>query len=69
LRPLAEQATAQDIAEVEQQLARAAKLRPAQPDAARRIWSSLLEIYGDRPWAQHALEPARQGLEASSPSS
>jgi serine/threonine-protein kinase len=68
LRPLADQATAQDVAEIEQQLARASKLHASQPDAARRIWSSLLELYRDRPWAQHALEPARQGLDATSSS-
>lgn len=68
LRPLAEQATAQDIAEIERQLARAAQLKDSQLDAARRIWSSLLELYGDRPWAQRALEPARQGLGATSSS-
>ena len=68
LRPLAEQATAQDVAEIELQLARAAKLQAARPVAARRIWSSLLELYGDRPWAQRALEPARQSLGATSAS-
>lgn len=67
LRPLAEQATAQDIAEIEQQLARAAKLQATQLDAARSIWRSLLELYGDRPWAQRVLEPARQGLGETSP--
>ncbi|MBX9792051.1 MAG: serine/threonine protein kinase [Pirellulales bacterium] len=65
LKPLAEQATAQDLAEIHRQLARAAELQTAEPDMARRIWASLIELYGDRPWAQQALEPARAGLHAA----
>ncbi len=57
-----------DLAEIKQQLNRADSLAPASPDEAVRIWRSLLELYGDKRWAQPSLEKARQAVAAESDS-
>jgi len=47
---------------VERQLARADRLAATDPQAAKRIWRAIVELYGDKAWAATPVARARQHL-------
>jgi serine/threonine-protein kinase len=50
------------LAKLEERLDSADKLRAESPEEARRVYRSLIDLYGDKPWAAAAVERARQSL-------
>ena len=54
--------SAEQLRLVEAQVERAKALEKDDPDSAKRIWQSILELYGDKPWAVEVVELARQSL-------
>ncbi|HEX3999353.1 MAG TPA: protein kinase [Pirellulales bacterium] len=51
---------------IDANLARAQELRATAPEKARAIWSSIVELYGDKPWAADEVKKARDALAAAS---
>ncbi len=49
---------------IAEQLARAEKLKGAEPTAARKIWSGIVELYGNKPWAADEVQRAKEKLSA-----
>ena len=47
---------------VKTQAERAKTREKDDPAGAKRIWQSILELYGDKPWAAEVVESARQSL-------
>lgn len=47
---------------LERQFDRAASLRQSDPAKARAMWTAIVELYGDKPWAQEVVEKARTAL-------
>ncbi len=48
---------------LESRLARAAELRGSDPQAARRIYQGLVELYAEKPWAAEIIERAKTALD------
>jgi hypothetical protein len=48
------------------QLARAAKLADEDPATAQAIWQSVIELHGDKDWAQDLVRQARAALDEKS---
>lgn len=46
-------------------LAKAQQLDATQPAASRKIYVGIVELYGDKPWAQDLVQQARTALAAS----
>jgi hypothetical protein len=49
---------------IEQRMAAARELAATNPQQARRIYQSLIALFGDKAWAADALSAARRELEA-----
>jgi serine/threonine-protein kinase len=49
---------------IEQQLAAARRRAASDPEQARRMYHSLIELFGDKPWARDAVAAAQQELAA-----
>jgi hypothetical protein len=47
---------------LEARVKRAGELEKSHPEAARRIWSAIGKLYGDKPWAAPFVEEAKQAL-------
>ncbi len=47
---------------IDENLSRADQLRATDPAKARAIYSSIIELYADKPWAADRVERARAGL-------
>jgi hypothetical protein len=52
----------ESLAELEDRLTRAEGFRASDPQTARLMWQSLVELYRDKPWAAEAVAKARQAL-------
>ena len=51
-----------DLAAIEARLAAARELSGSDPAAARRIYQSVVELYGDKPWAAAPVTTARDEM-------
>ena len=56
---------AADVSALDARLKEAARLEPKDPAGARRIWSGIVELYGDKPWAAAQVRTAREALARS----
>jgi hypothetical protein len=43
----------------------AEQIQPVDPSQARKIWQSIVTLYGDKPWAAAWVERARAAVEQS----
>lgn len=48
---------------IDANLARAEQLRTSNPAEARAIWASIVELYGDKPWAAARVAKAKAALD------
>lgn len=58
---------AADVSALDARLKEAARLEPKNPAGARRIWSGIVELYGDKPWAAAQVRAAREALARTTP--
>jgi serine/threonine protein kinase len=56
------QMQADELAALEQQLERAAKLAESDRPGAEKIWRGIITLYSDQPWASELVEQARSAL-------
>jgi serine/threonine-protein kinase len=61
-----EQAAKPQLELIESRLQTAEKLQASDPEAAVRIWQAIVRLYGDKPWANSAVERAKRALKAES---
>jgi hypothetical protein len=52
---------------IDANLSRAEQIRTTDPTKARAIWSSIVELYADKPWAADRVAKARAALNAAPP--
>jgi serine/threonine protein kinase len=52
---------------IDANLSRADALRSSDPNKARALWSSIVALYGDKPWAASRVAKARAALDATKP--
>jgi serine/threonine protein kinase len=57
--------TAVQLKLLEARANKASELASADPAAATRLWQSIVELYGDKPWAAEVVSRARQALSAT----
>ena len=62
LKQQVEASSAEQMQLVEKQAERAKAMEKDDPASAKRIWQSIVELYGDKPWAAEIVESARQSL-------
>jgi len=62
LRQQVARSSVESLAEVEDRLRRAEEFRHSDPQTARLMWQSLVELYQDKPWAAEAVAKARHAL-------
>lgn len=53
------------LAEIDGSLSEAEKLRATEPAKARAIWSGIVELYSDKPWAADRVARAKRALDES----
>lgn len=63
----AEENAVADRQVVDRQLKRAESLSTTDVDAARRLWSAIIELYGDEAWAEEQVGQARRALDNAAP--
>ncbi len=56
------EAMTDDLNSLEKQLSTAADLREDDPDDARIIYTGIIDLYGDKPWAAETIQKVRQLL-------
>ena len=56
--------TGQHLTLVEGRLKLAERIRPDEPDRARRMYQAVIELYEDKPWAADLVRRARKALES-----
>ena len=52
------------LASIDRSLREAERLRSIDPAKARAIWSGIVELYADKPWATERVNRARSSLRA-----
>jgi len=50
------------LAELQEKLKKTAELAKTEPEAARAIWQSIVELHDNKSWAQDIVAQARKGL-------
>jgi hypothetical protein len=51
------------LAIIDRGLHRASQMKQEAPEQARSIWRAIITLYGDKPWAAHRVQTARDELE------
>ena len=61
------QSSADHLPLIQSRLDRADSIADADPDAARLIREAVVELYGQKPWAEEAVSRAQEALDAKAP--
>jgi hypothetical protein len=56
---------AESLALLESRLDAAEELRQRDPQAARKVWEGIVELYREKPWAAPAVKRAQQALQGA----